>query len=102
MNQLAVGLSFVVWLIGCSTISPQENFKEHIYGEIGRSIDNAPSYSWRSETHLVSSSILPNGNIENKYRYRKTCIYYFEIDSKTRRIVSARYEGNEADCSVNP
>ena len=74
---LAVAISGCAFFAG---VTPHENFKNHIYSEIGKSIDNAPSYSWRHEKDLLESKVLPNGNIENKYRYLRTCVYYFEID----------------------
>lgn len=91
-------------LSGCafSAGSPHENFKSHLYAEVGKSIENAPSYSWRHEKDLIAAKSLPNGNIENKYRYRGSCVYFFEIDPKTRTIVGARFEGKETDCIVNP
>ena len=89
--------------ISCAGISPHENFKSVLNSQIGKSIDNAPTYSFRSENGLISSKILPNGNIENKYKYyREGCVYFFEIDPKTRKIVGTRFEGDESDCILNP
>lgn len=88
--------------IGCMGISPYENFKAHLRDEIGESIDYAPSYSWRNEKDLIDSKVLPNGNIENKYKYLRSCFYIFEIDPQTRQIIGARFEGSEKDCVVNP
>ena len=94
-----------ILLAGCiyPGISPHENFKEAITSEIGKSIKNAPLYSWRHKKDIISSKVLPNGNIENKYKYYKeTCVYFFEIDPETQTIVAARFEGKETDCVVNP
>jgi hypothetical protein len=88
---------------GCPRITPHENFKAHLYGQIGMSLDEIPSYQWPFEKDKVDFKVLPNGNIENKYKhYRGNCFYIFEIDPKTRKIVGARYEGSERDCVVNP
>ena len=101
---LAVTVAAVIMMNSCAFFagSPHENFKDHIYGEIGKSVDNAPDYSWRSKKGLLDAKVLPNGNIEQKYRYQGTCIYYFEIDPKTRLIVGARFEDSEGDCVVAP
>jgi hypothetical protein len=95
-------MALILLLLGCSTINPHENFRDSLYGAIGRSIDNVPSYLWPDEKALVSSRLLPNGNMENKYKHLRSCRYIFEIDPKTRRIVGARFEGSETDCVINP
>ncbi|MCL2761517.1 MAG: hypothetical protein FWD70_07730 [Desulfuromonadales bacterium] len=51
---------------------------------------------------FIDSKELPNGNIENKYKYRRTCVYFYEIDPKTHIIVGARFEGKDTDCVSNP
>jgi len=101
--KLTSFITIIILSIGCANISPHDNFKEAIASEIGTSIDNAPSYSWRHEKDLISSRVLPNGNIENKYKYYKeACVYFFEIDPQTRVIVKARFEGNKNDCVLIP
>ncbi len=95
-------MTFILFLLGCSTINPHENFKEALYDSIGQSIDNVPNYLWPDEKALVSSKLLPNGNIENKYKHLRSCRYIFEINPKTRTIVGARFEGKETDCVINP
>jgi hypothetical protein len=100
--QLIVITILTLLAIGCLGITPHENFKAHLRGEIGRGMDNAPSYSWRNEKDKIDSKVLPNGNIENKYKYQGSCVYYFEVDPKTRKIVGTRFEGSEKDCVVNP
>ncbi len=88
---------------GCYTLNPHENFKAHLYQTVGQSLDEIPSYQWPFEKDLIDSKVLPNGNIENKYKhYRENCFYIFEIDPKTRKIVGARFEGKETDCVINP
>lgn len=100
--QLIVITVLALVASGCPGLTPHENFKSHLRGEIGEIVDNAPSYSWRNEKDKIDSRVLPNGNIENKYKYRGSCVYYFEITPKTRKIVGARFEGSEKDCVVNP
>lgn len=102
VRQRLCSIAFILLLLGCSTVTPHENFKNHIYGEIGESISKAPDYSWRNEKKVVKSKLLPNGNIENEYKYRGSCQYFFEINPKTGIIASARFEGQESDCVVVP
>ncbi|WP_022665051.1 hypothetical protein [Desulfospira joergensenii] len=92
----------IVSLAGCSNISPHDNFKEHIYGQIGKILNEIPPYQAPNEKNLISSKLLPNGNIENKYKYKGTCRYMFEIDPKTQKIIAARFEGEKTDCVINP
>jgi len=91
-------------VLGCAfwAGSPHENFKEALHGKIGRNIDNVPPYALGHKTELIDSKVLPNGNIENKYKHSGTCIYFFEIDPKTRIIVNTRFEGKESDCTITP
>lgn len=62
-------MTFILLFLGCSTVTPHENFKGHIYGEIGKSMDNARDYSFRYGQKAVNSMLLPNGNIEKEYKY---------------------------------
>ncbi|MHB8474524.1 MAG: hypothetical protein ACYDC8_17065 [Gammaproteobacteria bacterium] len=67
---------------------------------IGRNIDD-PSTNWVRSENLVGSKYLPNGNIEYEYRDRGACRYFFEVNPKTRIIISWRLKGEE-DCKINP
>ncbi len=101
--QLIVITVLILLALGCLGITPHENFKAHLYKQIGKSLDEIPPYQWPFEKQKVDSKVLPNGNIENKYKYyRGNCFYIFEIDPKTRKIVGARFEGSERDCVINP
>lgn len=84
---------------GCTTVTPQENFKDALYREIGKSIDNS---MWAPKRYLISEKTMSNGNVEYRYRYLRSCQYMFEVEPKSRVIVNARYEGKEFDCVINP
>lgn len=92
----------IIIFLGCTSLSPHENFKAHLYQKIGKSIDEIPPYWWPYEEDLIGTQVLQNGNIENKYKYRGTCVYIYEVDPKTRKVVGASFEGKESDCVVNP
>ncbi|MES1982085.1 MAG: hypothetical protein V4443_06375 [Pseudomonadota bacterium] len=85
---------------GCTSISPHANFLQALNGSIGRGIDNVPSYHWPHAKDLIETKHLQNGNIENTYKYIRTCRYIFEVNPNSRSIVGARYEGSERDCII--
>lgn len=67
---------------------------------VGRNIDD-PNTNWVRSENLIGNRVLSNGNIENKYRDRGACRYFFEVNPKTHIIVAWRLEG-EQDCKLNP
>lgn len=87
-------------LSSCTTLTPHENFKEHMASSLGESLDSA---IW-SKLYIKPTTVrnLSNGNIENEYKWRGTCKYFFEFDPQTRIIVSWRFTGSEGDCTVAP
>jgi hypothetical protein len=88
-------------LSACSSLTPHENFRSHMSHNIGKDIDD-PLTEGVNPHVFVGSKILPNGNIENEYRLYGSCRYFFEVDARTRKIVSWRFEGSEHDCIINP
>lgn len=104
MNKFNGLLLMSIFISGCvlSAGSPHDNFKEHLYFAIGERIDKERPFRIPFNEDLVGTKMLPNGNIENKYKYRGTCRYYYEINPKSKLIVGARFEGNEADCVIVP
>jgi len=95
-GMLAVLLLTLV--AGCTT--PRENFIEFRNGEIGRYIDQISDMS-----RLVESHRLPNGNEERTYdasKPRGPCIYVWEIDQQTGRVVAWHTEGDDRGCGIAP
>lgn len=88
---------------GCVTASPHEIFKDALYGRhpwpprIGQDID-MPAIAFPNPKALINTNQLSNGNLEMEYRWLRSCRYFYEVDPKTRKIVGARFEGNEDDC----
>jgi len=89
-------------LSACSAVTPHENFKNFLRNNLGKSVDDPSSDVARYPQLLVGSQVLPNGNIENQYRWRGACRYFLEIDQQTRKIVGWRFEGSERDCEIVP
>ena len=93
-----------LFISGCAffAASPHDNFIAHLNSQIGKNIDEVPYYQIPHREDMINSKNLPNGNIENEYKYRGTCRYFYEINPVTHKIVGARFEGNDKDCSINP
>ena len=82
----------------CGNFSQHENFKAHMLSVVGKNFSDGPL--WVREDRYVSASLLENGNTENKYIYRKSCFYFFEVEKETNVIVGWRFEGSVKDCQI--
>lgn len=85
----------------CSALSPHENFKGHMSGNVGKKI-GGPSTLWVKPDRYIGAKQLPNGNTENEYKLRGTCRYFFEFEPETHIIVGWRFAGSEQDCAIVP
>lgn len=88
-----------------STSEMHDLYVQEMRLRVGMSIDDPPRKTWADPDKLVTSRSLPNGNIENEYRfygYHGTCRSFYEINPKTRIIVGWRYEGRDQDCAMIP
>ena len=97
-------LLLVAVLASCSCgsfSSPHENFKSHMSHNINKRIDD-PNTNWVRPEYLIGARMLANGNIENQYQWRGSCMYFFEFEVNTKKIVSWRFEGSEKDCQIAP
>ncbi len=52
-------------------------------------------------THLLTRASKCHEEYRYKY-YRGDCRYMLEVDPGTRKIVDARFEGEELDCIIVP
>lgn len=101
--SMTMVLAALLIVPGCTTVTPHQNFKNALQSMLGKNVDTGAPYSWTRKSALIDSSPLPNGNILNRYKYyRGSCIYKFEADPRTRKIVGASFEGKETDCVLNP
>jgi hypothetical protein len=97
----------VVFLSSCSSlfeppVNPAHaNFERIMKSKIGKKYDDPPNFAGNPE-QLVSSITQLNGNMVNGYRLNPSCIYYFEINPDTRKIVGWRYTGSKQDCVIAP
>lgn len=91
-------------LAACTTITPHENFKHIMQGDVGRSTDDPYAYRNRVRSWLLGTKSLPNGNIEEEFKFgrRLNCRVYFKIDKMAGKIIGWRYEGTAQDCIIVP
>ena len=94
------GFLFILMLSSCSALTPHENFKAHMTNDVGQSIDDPQT--WARSDRYIASKTLQNGNIENEYKFRGTCRYFFEFNPESRLVVNWRFEGSVRDCVIAP
>jgi hypothetical protein len=107
MNKFeSILLVLLMFTLGaCNTISPHDNFKRALNSTVGTSLDDQKiNGQWLVSREPIAENRLPNGNIEYTYLYmtRFKCMFAFEIENKTRKIVNARIVSGEHDCFINP
>lgn len=101
-KEVCLAALLVALLTACGT-HPHDNFRGHLTAVLGTRVDDpAAGGYWVRSKYFQGSQKLPNGNIENKYRYTRTCRYFFEYDPETMEIVSWRFEGEKDDCIIGP
>lgn len=101
IKALLFGGLLMPMVSSCAALSPHENFKGHMRGNVGKKIDG-PSTLWVKPDRYVGTRQLSNGNTEKEYKLRGTCRYFFEFNPETRVIVGWRFEGSEKDCAIVP
>jgi len=100
-----IGTIIPLFLVSCISLSPRENFFEIMNATVGRDLNKIEPYDFGYPKRAIKTNQLPNGNFENEYMLKNTigtCIYVFEIDPKTNKILSWRIEGDPNACIVNP
>ena len=102
INQCLMILLVAPLVAGCASISPHANFKDALYEIVGKALDDIPPYTWPHNLKRIDETPLPNGNVEYRYRYVRTCRIILEVNAQTRIIVGARFEGKDTDCVINP
>ncbi len=93
-------LSLSILLATACAHDLHDNFQSHMSSGVGESIDD--SHNWARKDRFVRAVELPGGNIENEYKFRASCRYFYEYEPSSRVIVGWRYEGKETDCAIAP
>jgi hypothetical protein len=101
--RLVAFLVFWIGLFACASVTSQENFRNGMKNQIGKSVDDPSVYFNRYPEMRMSSKTLSNGNLEEGIRIGRhwECHVYFEIDKTTREIVRWRSEGSDDVCAIN-
>ena len=100
LRQVPV-LLFLLLIVGCSTMTPHENFVRGVYAAVGHALERMQP-GWARSSDLITTTNLENGHIAYTYKYIRTCRYTFEVNPETRIIIAARWEGSEKDCVIAP
>lgn len=100
--RFAVLGSFLA-VFGCSSLTPLENFQDHLQANVGKKRETYPA-SWHDPARLIDTVTLPNGNTEYKYlnSKRNSCVYVLVVESETNLILATRTEGEKGDCYLPP
>jgi hypothetical protein len=88
--------------LACASVTPHQNFVMLMQFAIGKSVDDPTVSDRRQPARLIDRKTLSNGNIEEAYRFRGACRYFYEVNPTTRMIEDWRFEGDERDCIINP
>lgn len=92
-------LAAILASFSCGNRSPHDNFISHMQHNINKNIDGE-STNWVKSKYLIRTRTLSNGNKENQYQWRGSCIYFFEFNPDTRVIINWRFEGSKKDCQI--
>jgi hypothetical protein len=106
IGKLILTMQMLLFASSCYSVTPQENFKNILNNAVGRNVrdeENSPG-GWLYTRQPITVTHLPNGNVEKKYLYMRgrSCYFFFETNPDTSIIISARFEGKESDCVINP
>lgn len=88
-------------MFACYALSPHENFKRTMNGNIGKKMNESSTLWIKSDRHILTRN-MQNGNMEGEYILDDACHYFFEFNPETRIIVNWRFEGSERDCAIPP
>ena len=102
ITVVLVGALAALMIQSCIYPDPHENFKAFRKYNIGKRTDDPTSEISRYPTRIVDSLTLPNGNREIKFRGRRDCRYFYEVDKVTNIIIGWRFEGKKKNCIINP
>lgn len=98
----------------CATyqITPRQNFDAALRDFIGRDLSKYENFpgNLSSKNKIISSRLLPSGNVENFYKLLSPaqsvppthCIYVLEFDPRTKIVVAARIDSGHEVCAIRP
>jgi hypothetical protein len=101
--RLLSALCISAWLVAaCSSITPHENFIQHMQFHVGKNFTESQIRYMRPENFLGAKTLL-DGQVEREYKFNyEKCRIFFKVDQTTNIVTSWRYEGNDDDCAISP
>jgi hypothetical protein len=90
----------IALLAACASVTPQQNLQDQLARLPGKSEDLS-LYYLRSEL-LLSEGVLPNGNVERRYRYTGDCVLVVEVNPVSRVFTRAEAHGSRQHCALPP
>jgi hypothetical protein len=92
----------VLGLAACATTPQQDNFRQVMERQVGKSADDADFYPTLYRLKQTDSKRLPNGNVREEYAAgaKGKCKLFFETTPGPRRVVGWSSEGDRGDCVI--
>ena len=89
-------------LVACATTPQQDNFRQVMQRQVGKSADDSDFYPTLYRLKQSDSKRLPNGNVREEYAAgpKGKCKLFFETTPDTRRVVGWSSEGDRGDCVI--
>ncbi len=98
--------ALALFTAGCAALPPRDVFRNQMNSMLERDVDQIDSFEFGYRKNMISSAILVNDIIENTYVFKNkdggNCLYAFDIEPKTRRILRWRIEGSDKPCYGAP
>jgi len=96
------GLTPIIFLVACATPGENDNFRQVMQRQVGKSADAADFYPTLYRLKQTNSQRLPNGNLRDEYAAgpKGKCKVSFEMTPGAREVVGWKSEGDAEDCVI--
>ena|SRR5688500_1617932 len=97
-----ISVPLALLLCACASLDAHENFKKRMQAHVGQSANDPMIEPNRYPDRVAGRRSLPNGNLEIEYRMGRgsACSVFFEVEGKSQKIISWRYEGDRGVCAI--
>ena len=94
------GLTAIIFLVACATAPDNDNFRQVMQRQVGKSVDDSDFYPTLYRLKQTNSQRLPNGNVKEEYAAgpKGKCKLSFEATPGERRVVGWNSDGDREDC----
>ena len=96
------GLTPIIFLVACATPPENDNFRQVMQRQVGKSADDTDFYPTLYRLKQTDSKRLPNGNVREEYAAGRggKCKVSFEVSPAARRVVGWSADGDASDCVI--